>query len=79
MEAADGFLFVAKCETGQVVHVSDSVTPVLNQSQADWYGHSLLELVHPDDIIDLLAIERGNELDLQQTTDVTCHGPVVTQ
>lgn len=33
LEAADGFLFVTQCETGQIIHVSDSVTPVLSQSQ----------------------------------------------
>lgn len=35
LEAADGFLFVTQCETGQIIHVSDSVTPVLNQPQVD--------------------------------------------
>jgi len=33
LEAADGFLFVAQCETGQILHVSDSITPVINQPQ----------------------------------------------
>lgn len=33
LEAADGFLFVTQCDTGQVIHVSDSVTPVLSQPQ----------------------------------------------
>ena len=37
LEAADGFLFVTQCETGQVIHVSDSVTPVLNQPQVPIY------------------------------------------
>ena len=37
LEAADGFLFVTQCETGQVIHVSDSVTPVLNQPQVSLY------------------------------------------
>ncbi|XP_077382212.1 aryl hydrocarbon receptor nuclear translocator isoform X2 [Festucalex cinctus] len=49
LEAADGFLFVASCETGRVVYVSDSLTPVLNQSQSDWLGSSLYEQLHPDD------------------------------
>lgn len=50
LEAADGFLFVVSCDTGRIIYVSDSVTPVLNQSQNDWYGSSLFELVHQDDI-----------------------------
>ncbi|TRY53817.1 hypothetical protein DNTS_002775 [Danionella cerebrum] len=50
LEAADGFLFVVSCETGRVVYVSDSVTPVLNQSQSDWLGSSLYEQLHPDDV-----------------------------
>lgn len=49
MEAADGFLFVVSCETGRIVYVSDSVTPVLNQSQSDWFGSSLYDQLHPDD------------------------------
>ena len=32
-QAADGFLFVVQCDTGRVIYVSDSVTPVLNQAQ----------------------------------------------
>lgn len=37
------------CETGRVVYVSDSLTPVLNQSQSDWLGSSLYDQLHPDD------------------------------
>ncbi|KAJ8249322.1 hypothetical protein GJAV_G00233550 [Gymnothorax javanicus] len=50
LEAADGFLFVVATETGRVIYVSDSVTPVLNQLQADWFGSTLYEQVHPDDV-----------------------------
>ncbi|TKS82126.1 Aryl hydrocarbon receptor nuclear translocator [Collichthys lucidus] len=49
LEAADGFLFVVSCETGRVVYVSDSLTPVLNQTQSDWLGSSLYDQLHPDD------------------------------
>ncbi|XP_061095225.1 aryl hydrocarbon receptor nuclear translocator isoform X3 [Conger conger] len=49
LEAADGFLFVASCESGRVVYVSDSVTPVLNQPQSEWLGGSLYDQLHPDD------------------------------
>lgn len=31
------------------MYVSDSVTPVLNQSQSDWFGSSLYDQLHPDD------------------------------
>ncbi|XP_061172909.1 aryl hydrocarbon receptor nuclear translocator homolog isoform X2 [Saccostrea echinata] len=50
LEAADGFLFVVQCDTGRMIYVSDSITQVLNQSQADWFGNSMYELVHPDDV-----------------------------
>ncbi|XP_058249125.1 aryl hydrocarbon receptor nuclear translocator isoform X2 [Hemibagrus wyckioides] len=49
LEAADGFLFVVSCESGRVVYVSDSVMPVLNQTQSDWLGSSLYDQLHPDD------------------------------
>ncbi|KAI4811656.1 hypothetical protein KUCAC02_014535 [Chaenocephalus aceratus] len=49
LEAADGFLFVVSCETGRIVYVSDSLTPVLNQAQAEWLGSSLYDQLHPDD------------------------------
>ncbi|XP_053470270.1 aryl hydrocarbon receptor nuclear translocator isoform X1 [Ictalurus furcatus] len=49
LEAADGFLFVVSCESGRVVYVSDSVTPVLNQAQSDWLGLSVYDQLHPDD------------------------------
>ncbi|XP_071325357.1 aryl hydrocarbon receptor nuclear translocator isoform X3 [Trachinotus anak] len=49
LEAADGFLFVVSCETGRIVYVSDSLTPVLNHSQSEWLGSSLYDQLHPDD------------------------------
>ncbi|KAM8734787.1 aryl hydrocarbon receptor nuclear translocator isoform 9-T9 [Acanthopagrus schlegelii] len=49
LEAADGFLFVVSCETGRIVYVSDSLTPVLNQPQSEWLGSSLYDQLHPDD------------------------------
>lgn len=50
LEAADGFLFVVQCDTGRIIYVSDSVCPVLNQSQSDWFGNTIYDLVHPDDL-----------------------------
>lgn len=50
MEAADGFLFVVACETGRIIYVSDSVTPVLNQSQSQFYNSCIYDVVHPEDI-----------------------------
>lgn len=37
-------------DTGRVIYVSDSVTPVLNQTQSEWFGSTLYEQVHPDDV-----------------------------
>ncbi|KAG1683816.1 Aryl hydrocarbon receptor nuclear translocator [Nymphon striatum] len=50
LEAADGFLFVVACDTGRIIYVSDSVTPVLNQSQAEWFGSCLFDYLHMDDV-----------------------------
>ncbi|XP_064215592.1 aryl hydrocarbon receptor nuclear translocator homolog isoform X2 [Tribolium castaneum] len=50
LEAADGFLFVVSCDTGRVIYVSDSVAPVLNYSQSDWYGSCLYDNIHPEDV-----------------------------
>lgn len=50
LEAADGFLFVVACDSGKVIYVSDSVTPVLNHSQYEFQNSSLYDWVHPDDI-----------------------------
>ncbi|XP_064416621.1 aryl hydrocarbon receptor nuclear translocator isoform X4 [Latimeria chalumnae] len=50
LEAADGFLFVVSCDTGRVVYISDSVTPVLNQPQSAWFDSTLYDQVHPDDV-----------------------------
>ncbi|XP_060924047.1 aryl hydrocarbon receptor nuclear translocator 2 isoform X3 [Limanda limanda] len=50
LEAADGFLFVVAAETGRVIYVSDSVVPVLNHPVSEWFGSTLYEQVHPDDV-----------------------------
>ncbi|XP_030043731.1 aryl hydrocarbon receptor nuclear translocator isoform X3 [Microcaecilia unicolor] len=50
LEAADGFLFVVACETGRIVYVSDSVGPVLNLPQSEWFGSTLYDQVHHDDV-----------------------------
>ncbi|XP_045482626.1 aryl hydrocarbon receptor nuclear translocator homolog isoform X3 [Harmonia axyridis] len=50
LEAADGFLFVVTCDTGRVIYVSDSVAPVLNHLQSDWYGSCIYDNLHPEDV-----------------------------
>ncbi|BES91237.1 PAC [Nesidiocoris tenuis] len=50
LEAADGFLFVVSCDNGRVIYVSDSVSPILNQSQSEWYSMSIYEHLHPEDV-----------------------------
>lgn len=49
LEAADGFLFVVSCDSGRVIYVSDSVTPVLHHAQTDWFGTSIYDHIHPED------------------------------
>lgn len=50
LEAADGFLFVVACDSGKVIWVSDSVTPVLKHTQYEFQNSSFYDWVHPDDI-----------------------------
>ncbi|XP_069360212.1 aryl hydrocarbon receptor nuclear translocator homolog [Maniola hyperantus] len=50
LEAADGFLFVVSCDSGRIIYVSDSIAPVLNYTQGEWYSSCLYDQVHPDDV-----------------------------
>ncbi|XP_065226744.1 aryl hydrocarbon receptor nuclear translocator homolog isoform X3 [Planococcus citri] len=50
LEAADGFLFVVTCDTGRIIYVSDSIGPVLNHTQNDWFGTIIFDHLHPEDI-----------------------------
>nr|XP_046204814.1 aryl hydrocarbon receptor nuclear translocator 2 [Oncorhynchus gorbuscha] len=68
LEAADGFLFVVAAETGRVIYVSDSVTPVLNHPQSEWFGSTLYEQVHPDDVDKLREQLSTSENSMTDTT-----------
>ena len=75
LEAADGFLFVVSCDTGRIIYVSDSITPVLNHSQADWYGSTIFDHLHHEDtekVRDQLSTQdpqnNGRILDLKTGT-----------
>uniref|UniRef100_T1JIP9 Aryl hydrocarbon receptor nuclear translocator n=1 Tax=Strigamia maritima TaxID=126957 RepID=T1JIP9_STRMM len=50
LEAADGFLFVVACDTGRIIYVSDSITPVLNHAQSEWFGSCVYDHVHQEDL-----------------------------
>ncbi|KAF7256689.1 hypothetical protein EG68_06114 [Paragonimus skrjabini miyazakii] len=83
LEAADGFLFVCQCDTGRIIYVSDSVTAVLNQTQSEWYQHTLYELCHPDDSEKVCEQLTGATLPAQGAaiaglTDRSSNGSVAT-
>ena len=50
LEAADGFLFVSQCDTGNIIYVSDAVQAVLSYLPNELCQRSLFEFVHPDDL-----------------------------
>ncbi|XP_003372853.1 muscle cell intermediate filament protein OV71 [Trichinella spiralis] len=50
LEAANGFMLVVGCDSGKVLFVADSIYPVLNLTQAECIGHSIYDLVHPEDM-----------------------------
>ncbi len=45
-----------------MIYVSDSVTPVLNHAQGDWFGASLYDYVHPEDQVYIYCLNRAGSL-----------------
>ncbi|CAD5212296.1 unnamed protein product [Bursaphelenchus xylophilus] len=70
LEAANGFLFVAACDSGRVLYVADSILPVLNLRQEEWLGHSIYDLVHPDDMDKVRDQLCASEANLNRTLDL---------
>lgn len=50
LEAADGFLFVVQCDTGNILYVSDAIQQILCYSPTEWYHRTLYDYVHIDDL-----------------------------
>ncbi|CAI2302390.1 unnamed protein product [Caenorhabditis sp. 36 PRJEB53466] len=70
LEAANGFLFVVCCQTGKVLYVADSITPVLNLKQEDWLQRNLNELIHPDDQDKIRDQLCGSEVAVNKVLDL---------
>lgn len=53
IEASNSFLFVTMVEstTFQIIHVTDSINRILNNTPDQWLGRNFLSLVHPDDLM----------------------------
>ena len=52
------------CDTGRIIYVSDSLTPVLNHAQSDWFGASVYDYIHPED---QEKVRRSNDCRNQQS------------
>lgn len=72
LEAADGFLFVSQCDTGNIIYVSDAVQPVLSYLPTEWTNRSLFEFVHPDDLEKV-----KDQLSTQETSSVNSTGRIL--
>ena len=70
LEAANGFLFVVCCQTGRILYVADSISPVLNLKQEDWLHHNISDLIHPDDTEKLRDQLCGNEGAVNKVLDL---------
>lgn len=70
LEAANGFLFVVCCNTGRILYVADSITPVLNLKQEDWMNHQINDLIHPDDQDKIRDQLCGSEVAINKVLDL---------
>ncbi|XP_073970267.1 basic helix-loop-helix ARNT-like protein 2 [Rhodnius prolixus] len=47
---ADGFLFIARCDNGRIIYVSDTIMKILYIRQDEWVNTTLFAQIHPADV-----------------------------
>lgn len=67
MNETDGFLFIARCDNGRIIYVSDTIMKILNIRQDEWLNTTLFAQIHPADVNKVKELLACNLDELENT------------